>query len=140
MSVSDETRAWFGRLVADTRERFAGLAELGDDPERLYGEARSSDGVVAVVAPGGMPVRLTLSASAMRLGPEELAERIVATQREAAAEAGRRQAEAVQELIGPATGGAVDVRSMVDRALDQGRFREAEERLDSADEQFGRRR
>ncbi|MGC4748189.1 hypothetical protein ACLQ28_21410 [Micromonospora sp. DT201] len=139
MSVSDETRAWFGRLVADTRERFAGLAELGDDPERLYGEAESPDGVVAVVAPGGMPVRLTLSTAALRLGPEALAERIVATQREAAAEAGRRQAEAVQELVGPATDGAVDVRAMVDRAIDKGRFREAEDRLDSADEQFGGR-
>ncbi|MFC5927791.1 hypothetical protein [Micromonospora vulcania] len=126
--------------MADTRERFAGLAELGDDPERLYGEAESADGVVAVVAPGGMPVRLTLSISALRLGPEELAARIVATQREAAAEAGRRQAEAVQELIGPATGGAVDVRAMVDRAVDRGRFHEATERLGSADEQLGGRR
>ncbi|MEU2611865.1 hypothetical protein ABZ570_09820 [Micromonospora sp. NPDC007271] len=132
MDVSDDTRRWFGRLVEETRSRFAGLGQLGADPERLYGTAEAPEGgVTAVVAPGGLPVRLTLSTSALRLTPDELAERIVRTQREAAEDAARRQAEVAQELIGPAEQG-LDVRAMVERAAASARLREAQERLDSA--------
>ena len=119
--ISDETATWFRQLVSDTQQRLGALDRLQEHPESYYGRAELREGITAVVAPGGTPVDLTLSHSALRLDPQQLAERILHAQRQAADDANRRYAQAVDV----ATGHRVDVTAIVERRLDQRRIREA---------------
>ena len=110
--MSDATMQWYQGLVEDARRRVGDLAALREDPERLYGRAElAEEGIEAVVAPGGAPVSLTLSQRALRLGPAELAARILAAQHQARDDAGRR----LREAVGHATQG-LDPAGLVDPA------------------------
>lgn len=110
--VSDATIQWYQGLVADARRRVGDLAELREDPERLYGRAElAEEGIEAVVAPGGAPVSLTLSQRALRLDPADLAARILAAQHQARDDAGRR----LREVVGRATQG-LDPAALADPA------------------------
>jgi DNA-binding protein YbaB len=123
--VTETTQEWFRGLVRDTQARFGELTRLQDEPDRFRCRVER-DGVTVTVAPGGSLVDLSLSSSAMRLDPQELAETILRAQREGLQEANRRYAAAVDE----ATGRAFDVSSLVEQRIDTTSLRDASAELE----------
>jgi hypothetical protein len=102
----------FRDLVRDTQQRFGAITRLQEEPGRFRVRVERH-GVAVTVAPGGGLVDLSLSSAAMRLGPDELAETILRSQREGVHEANRRYAAAVDE----ATGRAFDVSALVEHSI-----------------------
>lgn len=110
--VRESTYTWYQNMVSQTQRRLAALQELTEDPQRFHGRAESPEGIVAVMAPNGTAVSLELSHTALRMGPEGLAEAILRTQRAAAADAAEQYAEALREAVPDGAMGRFDEASI----------------------------
>ncbi|HEX5494811.1 MAG TPA: YbaB/EbfC family nucleoid-associated protein [Mycobacteriales bacterium] len=89
------------RLVDDARQRFARVHELQERTSAFEGHARTEDGRISATytATGGL-TGLHLDPRALRMGSEELAEKIVEVIGEAARDLQRQNAEAMNEVFG----------------------------------------
>ncbi|TCO62935.1 YbaB/EbfC family nucleoid-associated protein [Actinocrispum wychmicini] len=97
--------AKFQSKIQDAELRFSGVGEMQDQVARLEVVATSSDRTVRVVAgAGGAVTDIQLTPDAVRQPAPALAATIMATLREAVAEAVRRQADIVDEAVGAGFG------------------------------------
>ncbi|OLR94352.1 YbaB/EbfC family nucleoid-associated protein [Actinokineospora bangkokensis] len=112
----DRLAAEFGKFQARIREaeaRFDGVAAVQGELTALEVVATSPDRAVRVVAGAGGAVKdIQLGADAMRRPAQALAQTIMATLREAVAEAARRQAG----IVDGAFGGGLGTTGLVERA------------------------
>ena len=91
----------FQAQIKNMDDRFEHLAGMQEELEHLQVRATSPDQSVTVVAgPGGSVVDIRLTEDALRLGAEQLSTELMATVREAVADAARRQAAVVEEFAG----------------------------------------
>lgn len=110
--MNEATYDWYRNMVEQTQRRMSALTELNEDPQRFHGTAESPEGIVATAAPNGAPVDLKISHLAMRLGPVELADAILRTQRTAAANAAERYSQALQDAVPDGVMGRFDTASV----------------------------
>lgn len=110
--MRQSTYDWYQDMVRQTQRRLAALDEVNEDPERYNATHESAEGIVATMAPNGAPVALRLSRTAMRMGPEELAEAILAAQRAAAADAAERYTQALRDAVPDGAMGRFDTASV----------------------------
>ncbi len=114
----DQLIAQFETFQAKVRQAEARFAEVGDMQERVAQvstSVTSPDGTVTVVAgAGGTVTDLRLTAGAMHLEAGQLAQRIMATLRQAVAGAAQQQAGIVDEAFGDQLG--FDVSGQVRQA------------------------
>jgi DNA-binding protein YbaB len=102
----------FQARIRKAEVAFSGVGEMRDQLARLEAVAVSPDRTVRVVAgAGGAVTDLQLTPDALRQPAPALAATIMATLREAVAEAVRRQAGILDDTFGPAFG--VDVGEQV---------------------------
>lgn len=107
----DQLIAQFETFQAKVRQAEARFAEVGDMQERVAQvstSVTSPDGTVTVTAgAGGTVTDLRLTAGAMHLEAGQLAQRIMATLRQAVAGAAQQQAGIVDEAFGSDISGQV---------------------------------
>ncbi|WP_156753282.1 YbaB/EbfC family nucleoid-associated protein [Actinokineospora pegani] len=110
----------FRARISAAEAKFSGVGEMQARVAELEVTATSPDRTVRVVAgAGGMVKDIQLGADALRRPAPALSEMIMATLREAVAEAARRQADIVDETVGGAFGLATgeQVRAIQAEAL-----------------------
>lgn len=91
----------FQAQIKNMDDRFEHLAGMQSELESLEVAVSSPDRAVTVVAgPGGSVIDIRITEDALRLGAERLSAELMATVREAVADAARRQAGIVQEFAG----------------------------------------
>ncbi|MFL6120076.1 YbaB/EbfC family nucleoid-associated protein [Actinophytocola sp.] len=91
----------FQAQIKNMDDRFEHLAGMQGELENLEVRATSPDQSITVVAgPGGSVTDIRLTDDALRLGAEQLSADLMATVREAVADAARRQAAVVEEFAG----------------------------------------
>lgn len=91
----------FQASLKNVDDRFEQLAEMRAELAALEVRATSADRAVTVVAgPGGAVTDVQVTEAAMELGPQQLSSTIMATLREAVADAARKQAAIVQDYAG----------------------------------------
>jgi DNA-binding protein YbaB len=91
----------FQAQIKNMDDRFEHLAGMQGELENLEVRATSPDQSITVVAgPGGSVTDIRLTDDALRLGAEQLGVELMATLREAVADAARRQAAVVEEFAG----------------------------------------
>jgi DNA-binding protein YbaB len=91
----------FQAQIRNMDDRFEHLAGMRGELENLEVSASSPDGSITVVAgPGGAVTDIRVTEDAMRLGAERLSAELMATLREAVADAARQQAGIVAEYAG----------------------------------------
>jgi len=91
----------FQTQIKNMDDRFEHLAGMQGELQNLEVRATSPDQSITVVAgPGGSVVDVRLTDEALRLGAEQLSAELMATLREAVADAARRQAAVVEEFAG----------------------------------------
>ena len=90
------------RLVGEAQQRFAKMRDLQERMSELRGQAQTEDGRIRATytAAGGL-TELHLDPRALRMGSEELAERIVWVIGEAARNLHEQNREAMSEVFGP---------------------------------------
>lgn len=100
----DQLVAQFERFQSQVHrvdDQFAGLGDMQQPLVELEAVATSPDRAVTVVAgPSGSIKDIRLTDQAMRRPPQELAAALMATLRQAVAEAARRQAGIVENALG----------------------------------------
>jgi DNA-binding protein YbaB len=110
VAVTTDHRAQVDELLADYRRSRDQLASVQRDLARISGSATSPDGsVTAVVDAKGTLTDLELGDHAYRLRPAQLAELIVRTTREAAAEA----AEGAYRTLSPVLPAGTDPEALL---------------------------
>lgn len=91
----------FQAQIQNMDDRFEHLAGMQSELATLQTSASTPDQSITVVAgPGGSVLDIRLTEDAFRLGPEQLSGQLMATLREAVAEAARQQAGIVEEYAG----------------------------------------
>lgn len=91
----------FQAQIKNMDDRFEHLAGMQGELESLEVAVSSPDRSVTVVAgPGGSVLDIRITEDALRLGAERLSGELMATLREAVADAARKQAGIVQEFAG----------------------------------------
>jgi DNA-binding protein YbaB len=91
----------FQAQIKNMDDRFEHLAGMRGELANLEVRATSADESVTVVAgPGGSVLDIRLTEDALRLGAERLGAELMATLREAVADAARQQAAVVEEYAG----------------------------------------
>jgi DNA-binding protein YbaB len=91
----------FQAQIKNMDDRFEHLAGMRGELQDLEVRATSADESVTVVAgPGGSVLDIRLTDDALRLGAEQLSAQLMATLREAVADAVRQQAAVVEEFAG----------------------------------------
>lgn len=100
----DQLVAEFEQFQAQIRnmdDRFEHLAGMRSELATLETRVSTPDQSITVVAgPGGSVLDIRLTEDAFRLGPEQLSGQLMATLREAVADAARQQAGIVEEYAG----------------------------------------
>jgi DNA-binding protein YbaB len=100
----DQLVAEFEQFQAQLRnmdDRFEHLAGMQSELASLEVSASTPDQAITVVAgPGGAVRDIRFTEDAFRLGPEQLSSELMATLREAVADAARQQAGIVEEFAG----------------------------------------
>ncbi|MFD9740487.1 hypothetical protein [Umezawaea sp. NPDC059074] len=97
----DEEIERANRRVADTERRVADHLARGGP---VFGRASSADGAVTVVTPpGASPTEIRIEPSALRMGPDALADEIVRVAARAARDAGARLHRSLGQVVDPGT-------------------------------------
>ena len=105
----------FQAQIKNMDDRFEHLAGMQGELENLEVRATSPDQSITVVAgPGGSVTDIRFTDDALRLGAEQLGVELMATVREAVADAARRQAAVVEEFAGgPVLDQVLETQSVV---------------------------
>ncbi len=91
----------FQAQIQNLDDRFSHLADMRDELATLEVTTTSPDHSITVVAgPGGAVRDIRFTEEALRLGAEQLSDLVMATLRDAVADAARQQAGIVQEYAG----------------------------------------
>lgn len=91
----------FQAQIKNMDDRFEHLAGMQSELETLEVRASTPDQAITVVAgPGGSVRDIRFTEEALRLGPEQLSSELMATVRQAIADAARQQAGIVEEFAG----------------------------------------
>ncbi|TDV51001.1 YbaB/EbfC family nucleoid-associated protein [Actinophytocola oryzae] len=91
----------FQAQIQNMDDRFEHLAGMQSELATLEVTASTPDHSITVVAgPGGSVRDIRITEDAFRLGPEQLSSELMATLREAVADAARQQAGIVEEFAG----------------------------------------
>jgi DNA-binding protein YbaB len=91
----------FQAQIKNMDDRFEHLAGMRSELAALEVTAHSPDQAITVVAgPGGSITDIRITEDALRLGAERLSSELMATVRDAVADAARQQAAVVQEYAG----------------------------------------
>ncbi|GAA5113115.1 YbaB/EbfC family nucleoid-associated protein [Haloechinothrix salitolerans] len=141
----DDAQRWvtdYTRRVEDIQRR---AEQVQEQINSARAQASSADGSVSVVlAPGGRLEKLDLSAEAMRLGHERLADTITQTVQSAHANAAAQTQEALRPLVGESD--AMDfLREQINASFapadddaESARHRRDDDDFDDDDEGFNR--
>src|SRR5262245_51968752 len=91
----------FQAQIQNMHDRFEHLAGMQSELATLQTSASTPDQSITVVAgPGGSVLDIRITEDAFRHGPEQLSSQLMATLREAVADAARQQAGIVEEFAG----------------------------------------
>jgi|GEM_PF-6220554 len=91
----------FQSKIEQANEQFNNLDQLQSDVGEIEATTRSNDQTVSVTAgPGGGITDITFTAQALRQQPDDLANTVLSTLREAVADAARQQASIVDTHMG----------------------------------------